>query len=381
MPFVKLDSGLLNSTLWFDKTARDVFITSLLMAVPHELMDPEPQLHVDSLQETGFTVPAGWYGLVESAAIGILSKALVDRSEGLQALTRLGEPDPESRSADFEGRRLVRIDGGYLVLNYQKYRERDYGAADRMRRMRAQRAGKKASGESGMAPPVNEQARGNADPRANGFDATVSLNSKAGVAILAAALDGLGVTPVRPNNRNVPPNVTQAEAEEEKYISQTSSAHPPLGGLTAAKTPKPKTGTKHERFPEFWDAWPKNERKHDKAKCCEHWARHDLDKTAEAILADVRGKRGSVKWTEADGKYIEAPLTYLRGKRWEDGTELAIKGKPWYETGPGIQAKGVELGVGAWDREAWEGSGGIRGEPWVTYAKRVFAKAGFTPTS
>jgi hypothetical protein len=380
MPFVKLDSGLLNSTLWFDKTARDVFITALLMAVPHEIVEDEPQIHVDRLDPTGWMVPAGWYGLVESAAVGILSKALVaNHAEGLEALRRLGAPDPESRSVEFEGRRMARVDGGYLVLNFQKYRERDYGAADRMRRLRAHRKGKTPPEKSQKTPPVNDRDLGNTHGAQNGVERPAAGLPIDAIPVLNAALQAFGRSDVRPNRRNVPPNVTQAEAEEEKYISGATHPHPPAGGSKGAKKPKPET--KHERFAEFWELWPRNDRKHDKAKCCQFWAKHDLDAVADKILADVRGKLGSDKWKRDDGQYIEAPMVYLNGRRWEDGAEYSVNGKPWYDTGPGIEQKGVELGIGKWDRATFEGSGGLRGEPWVTYAKRVFAKAGLTQKS
>ena len=123
MPFVKLDSGILDSTLWVDRDQRDLFITALLMAEPRELTEPLAQLQVDSLEPTGFQVPPGWYGFVPAAGPGIARRALVDSEPGLVALRALGSPDPESRSHDFEGRRLVRVDGGYVVLNYMTDRK------------------------------------------------------------------------------------------------------------------------------------------------------------------------------------------------------------------------------------------------------------------
>ena len=87
-----------------------------------------------------------------------------------------------------------------------------------------------------------------------------------------------------------------------KTVSKASPSHPPKG----------------EHFAEFWEAWPRNERKQDKAKSLEHWTRHNLDAIAETILADVRTKRATTKWLEG---YIEAPLIYMRGRRWEDGVE------------------------------------------------------------
>lgn len=136
MGFVKLDSGLLTSTLWAHREQREVFVTALLMAEPFEVQKPMPQIEVDSLRETGFIVYPGWYGFVGAAGPGIIRQAIVDLEPGMAALRSLGEPDPESRSKDYEGRRLIRVDGGYIVLNYIKYRDRDYTAAARAKRYR-----------------------------------------------------------------------------------------------------------------------------------------------------------------------------------------------------------------------------------------------------
>ena len=136
MPFVKLDCGILNSTTWVDKDTRDVFITALLLAEPFELKEATDQIKVRSLEDAGFEVPAGWYGFVPSASLGIIRHAMIDEEAGLAALERLGSPDQESRTPDYDGRRMVRVDGGYLILNYQKYRDKDHTAAERQRRYR-----------------------------------------------------------------------------------------------------------------------------------------------------------------------------------------------------------------------------------------------------
>ena len=143
MPFVKLDCGILNSTLWSEKECREVFLTALLMAEPHELTEPAPQIAVDSLQTTGFVVPPGWYGFIPAAGVGILHRAGIDREAGIEALRQLGEPESTSRTPDFEGRRLVRVAGGYIVLNYMKYRDRDYTSAQRSKRYRERLASRR----------------------------------------------------------------------------------------------------------------------------------------------------------------------------------------------------------------------------------------------
>jgi len=94
---------------------------------------------------------------------------------------------------------------------------------------------------------------------------------------------------------------TNQTPDTSKDISKPLASHPLSGG-----------------FPVFWQAWPKSERKHDKAKCLAHWRLHSLDAVGPAILADMAVKRATTKWSDG---FIEAPLVYLRGKRWEDGVE------------------------------------------------------------
>ncbi len=148
MPFVKLDCGILNSTLWFEREARELFITALLMAEPIETTEPTPQIAIGSLEYTGWYVPPGWYGFVPAASVGIIHRAKVPEAEGMEAMKRLGEPEDTSRSPDFEGRRLVRVDGGFIVLNYMKYRERDYTTAERSKRYRQRLASRRDKSSS-----------------------------------------------------------------------------------------------------------------------------------------------------------------------------------------------------------------------------------------
>lgn len=82
---------------------------------------------------------------------------------------------------------------------------------------------------------------------------------------------------------------------------------------------KERKGTRvSTRFGEFWEAWPKSDRKQDKSKCTDKWASDSLDNIADKILADIELKKLTRKWQDDDGKYIEAPLVYLNNRRWED---------------------------------------------------------------
>lgn len=196
-------------------------------------------------------------GYVGASMPGLAGLARVSLEACIIAIKHLEGPDEWSRTKDHDGRRIAPADGGWVLLNHAKYRAMQ-NADDRRERSRI-----------AMANLRNKRKQ----------EATViNVNKSCS-------------------------KLTQAEAEAE-YISQPAVAHPPFGGKKAV------------RFPEFWAAWPAGERKQDKAKCLQYWKRSELDDMADTILADVLAKRGTHKWAEG---FIEAPLVYLRGKRWEDG--------------------------------------------------------------
>src|SRR5580658_7014636 len=100
MAFVKLDTGILNSTLWIERDQREIFITALLMAEPREFAEPVRQIEVGQLEWTEFYAPPGWYGFVPAASVGIINRAGVDREAGMEALKKMGQPEIDSRSKD-----------------------------------------------------------------------------------------------------------------------------------------------------------------------------------------------------------------------------------------------------------------------------------------
>lgn len=153
---------MLDSTTWHDFDARTVFVTALLMAVPREAVDPLPQIAVRSLDPTGWSVPPGWYGFIESAGSGIVYRAGIELERGLAALERLAAPESESRSQAFDGRRLARVEGGYIVLNYMKYREKDSTNAERSRRWRQREKERRFGGVSQRDATALPNAQANA---------------------------------------------------------------------------------------------------------------------------------------------------------------------------------------------------------------------------
>jgi hypothetical protein len=145
MGYVKIDTRIFDSSLWMDKQVRDIFMVALIAAMPFELLEATETIEPNSLEPTGFIVPPGWYGLARIAPDNLIHKALGDRftlldeddeAEAMGALRVLVSPDRSSRSQDFEGRRLARINDGFLVLNFIKYRDKDHTAKARMQRFR-----------------------------------------------------------------------------------------------------------------------------------------------------------------------------------------------------------------------------------------------------
>lgn len=95
--YTKLFGSIIASTIWReDDKTRIVWITMLAMA--------------------------GKTGIVEASVPGLADMARVTVDEARAAVQKLESPDPDSRSRDEEGRRILPIDGGWLLVNHAKYR-------------------------------------------------------------------------------------------------------------------------------------------------------------------------------------------------------------------------------------------------------------------
>jgi hypothetical protein len=156
MPFVKLDTGILHSTVWADVILSRVFLASLLMAEPYVVDEPTPSFALDASSTTAqdYMIPPGRYGLVPAADVGILREAGFPGLDGHAALARLCSPEPNSRSPEHGGRRMARISGGFLILNYAKYRDKDNTRKERQRRFREAHKGQKTGPVTPLSPHV-----------------------------------------------------------------------------------------------------------------------------------------------------------------------------------------------------------------------------------
>lgn len=306
MPFVKLDCGILNSTLWFAKASRDVFITALLMAEPVDLATDVPQLQVFTLEPTGWEVPAGWYGLVPAAGVGIIERAKVGHEEGFRALEALGKPEDGSRSQEFGGRRLVRVDGGYLVLNYMKYRDRDYGAKERMRRLRARRA---------LQGTVTDVTSPVTDFRHNVTSVTHAEYR------VQKDQDQEGAREAPPQPSPSAPDVVLPGSSGASSHGQDLQIDNPGTEVQVVAPKKPVAAV--ARFDRFWAVYPN---KTGKQAAFRVWERLKVsDAMTDTIVAAVEVQKSWPAWTRDGGQYIPHPSTWLNAGGWDNEPPTPVR--------------------------------------------------------
>lgn len=279
MPYVKLDCAMIDSSIWPDKDGRDIFITALLMAAPREVREPLPQINVDNLELAGWDVPPGWYGFIEAAGTGIANRAGIDWPRASEALKRLGSPDQESRSPDFNGRRLVRVSGGYIVLNYIAYRDKDYGSAERMRRYRERKALRRngdATLQDGATLPRNVTQAESREQRAESIGQLGATETAYAPSMDRGVQRGKDLGPTQPKNRAEEFGARAQEGIGGGDFELDPDAEPP------AKRPDP--GREIEAIPygfanrvwEFWSVCQVSDRQDERgffaklawADCC-----------------------------------------------------------------------------------------------------------------
>lgn len=189
------------------------------------------------------------------------------------ALDRLEAPDPESRTPDENGRRIVRVSDhrawGWVVVNYAKYRS----------------------------------IRNEDDRRAANRDAVARHRAKK----RAEQSGAITVMPVINVSRGKPRS-SQGEGEGD-------------GDKTNARPPSPrKRGSPF--FGAFWTAWPKHQRKVAREQCMKKWAAAGCDEIADQIMSALEAAKKSRAWSGGD--FVPSPLVWLNQARWEAPIEADV---------------------------------------------------------
>ncbi len=130
--YTKLFQTIITSTIWCENhTLRIVWVTMLAL---------KNQDHI-----------------VEGSIPGLAAMARVSVQECEEALVKLKAPDPHSRTKTFDGRRIEDIDGGWKILNGEKYRAK-MNADERREYFRIkQQESRLRRKESGGQNPVNKR--------------------------------------------------------------------------------------------------------------------------------------------------------------------------------------------------------------------------------
>jgi len=157
--YTKLFSDIVHSTVWReDVYTKIVWITMLAMSDKH--------------------------GLVMASIPGLADMAKVNLQQCVEAINILSSPDPYSRTKDYEGRRISETDGGWLLLNHEKFRlrkddeEQRLATADRVRRHRLREA-EKAKNVTPCNGSNAAVTHGNAPLPHTDTDASTDADSKA----------------------------------------------------------------------------------------------------------------------------------------------------------------------------------------------------------
>lgn len=79
--------------------------------------------HVRLLWITMLALKDRWH-IVNASVPGLADSARITLEECKNAIQVLSSPDPYSRTKDFEGRRIAPCDGGWEILNGEKYRNK-----------------------------------------------------------------------------------------------------------------------------------------------------------------------------------------------------------------------------------------------------------------
>jgi hypothetical protein len=131
MAFAKLDSGITKSSLWSEPLhVRIVFISMLA-----------------EKDENGF---------VSASRSGMIRLCNVTPVQFDEAEKTLSSPDPESKNKDFEGRRIEKIYGGWVILNHELYKLPEQEKKEiRNEYMRVFMANKRANNANTVLTPAN----------------------------------------------------------------------------------------------------------------------------------------------------------------------------------------------------------------------------------
>lgn len=159
MAFAKLDSGIVDSTLWMQ---------------PHDVL----RVWIAMLAKCDS------YGLIRASVPAMAHLCMVPIERLDQILHLLTSPDPYSRTADEDGRRIRVIEGGWLIVNYVKYRDllqtkaQSHAERQRRYRQRLDERDSKVTRDKLVMPSVTRDAEAEAEAEVKESTLRVEVNAE-----------------------------------------------------------------------------------------------------------------------------------------------------------------------------------------------------------
>jgi hypothetical protein len=279
--YTKLFGSILESTVWdLPAASKIVWITMLVM------VDRD--------------------GVVQASVPGLAKRANVSIEECESALQSFLSPDRYSRTKDNEGRRIKEVDGGWLLLNYVKYRE--LMSADDVREKAAIRQQEWRQRHPKSQKVTESNARVTASNASNDI-----------VSVSVSVSEPVAENP----DRNTPASrarVSSGRKESEAFQAFYAAFPRHVGRLAA------------------WRAW--------RAKGCEY--------LAAEVMAAISWQNAKV-FAGCPVDKVPHPATWLNAGRWEDEqprqTTIARSARP---SGPPVaiaEAMGQRAAKDAAERE------------------------------
>jgi hypothetical protein len=290
--FTKLFSSIITSSIWSeDDKTRIMWITMLASA--------------DARGHVSGSIP------------GMAAIARMSVEEAKNSIRSLCQPDPYSRSSENDGRRLIEIEGGWLITNYAKYRLGRNPEKRREQNRKAQEKFRRKPKVSQNKQEVSKRKQKNAD---------VIMRNQSKKFNVSETFVEKEVT-----TKNRKPKVSQCKPMSAKAEAEDNNPPivPPKGETSVfdnnqqpqAKCSKTTIGSDNGKlFEQFWAIYP---RKVGKKKCLQIWDRlNPSENLTERILAGVRRYSQTTQWQTEDGRFIPHPATFLNQQRWEDKIEI-----------------------------------------------------------
>ena len=274
--YTKLFSSIVTSTIWCeDAPTRIVWIAMLAMA------DSE--------------------GRVEGAIPGFANLARVSIEEMRKAVEVLSAPDPDSRTPDNEGRRIVAVPGGWVILNYRAYRDtRDADVRREQNRLAQATFRAKHKDENSKQVSQSKQE-------------------------------------VSPGSRHSTEAKAVQQNQEKEYAHLAQPKTPQTAGNALLSVPG--------AFDTFWEAYPRKTAKQDALRAFRKIS--PSQEMLKTLLSALEAQKKQDSWIKDGGAFIPHPATWLNGRRWEDQlpTPAAIQAKPG---DPGYEVTDVDRVIAAY---------------------------------